>query len=139
MPRTPLIILASFVILLVAAVGGAFAYDSSRSDVIGNGVRVGEVDVGGLTTSAARAKITQALVTPLQTPLVVTSAGKSFPLSAREAHITANLEAMVHTALQRGREGGVLGRTWRGLTGGKVDAVVAPQVDYSRPAVQRIV
>ena len=139
MPRTPLIILASFVVVLAAAVGGVFAYDSSRTDVIGNGVRVGEVDVGGLTTSAARVKIMRALVAPLQTPLVVTAAGKSFPLSAREAHISANVEAMVDTALQRGRDGGVLGRTWRGLTGGKVDAVVTPQVEYSRPAVQRIV
>ena len=139
MPRTPIIILASFVVVLAATVGGVFAYDSSRSDVIGNGVRVGEVDVGGETTSAARAKIMRALVAPLQTPLVLTAVGQRFPLSAREAHISANVDAMVQTARRRGREGGVLGRTWRGLTGGKVDAVVAPQVAYSRPAVQRIV
>jgi lipoprotein-anchoring transpeptidase ErfK/SrfK len=139
MPRTPIIILASFLVVLAAAVGGVFAYDSSRSDVIAQGVRVGEVDVGGLTTSAARAKIMRSLVTPLQTPLVVSAAGKTFPLSAREAHISANLEAMVHTALQRGREGGVLARTWRGISGSKVDAVVTPQIAYARPAVQRLV
>jgi lipoprotein-anchoring transpeptidase ErfK/SrfK len=46
---------------------------------------------------------------------------------------------MIDTALQRGREGGILARTWRGLTGGHVDAHVAPEITYSRPAVQRLV
>ena len=48
MPRTPLIILASFVVVLAAAVGGVFAYDSSRTDVIGNGVPLSlALGVGG--------------------------------------------------------------------------------------------
>jgi lipoprotein-anchoring transpeptidase ErfK/SrfK len=139
MPRTPLIILAVAVVILLAGVGGVFAYDSSRSDVIASGVRIGGVDVGGLTTADARRKVTQHLVTPLQAPLVVTSAGKSFPLSAREAHIRANIEAMVHAALQRSREGGVFTRAWRGITGGDVKANVAPAIAYSRAAVQRTV
>jgi len=139
MSRTPIIILASICFLLVAAAGGVFAYDSSRGDVIANGVHVGAVDVGGLSASTARAKISQALVEPLQTPLVVTAAGKTFPLSAREAHISANVEAMVHDAVKRSRDGGVLGRTWRGLTGGELDTSVTPAIAYSRPAVQRIV
>lgn len=139
MPRTPIIILIAVVAVLLAGVGGIFAYDSSRSDVIARGVRIGAVDVGGLSAGAARQKVVQRLVTPLQTPLVVTSADKAFTLSAREAHISANVEAMVHDALQRSRKGGVLGRTWRGITGGEVNATVAPQIQYSRAAVQRIV
>jgi lipoprotein-anchoring transpeptidase ErfK/SrfK len=138
-PRTPIIISIAVVAVLLAGIGGVFAYDSSRSDVIAKGVRIGGVEVGGLSTGDARQKVTQRLVTPLQTPLVVTSAGKNFPLSAREAHIRANIEAMVHSALQRSREGGVFRRTWRGITGGEVKANVAPAVEYSRAAVQRIV
>lgn len=138
MPRTPIIILAAVVVAL-AGVGGVVAYDSSRSDIIANGIRVGDVDVGGLRTDAARERVTQRLLEPLQAPLVIGAAGKTFPLSAREAHIRVNLEAMIDAAVGRGREGGVLARTWRGLTGGEVDARVAPDVAYSRPAVQRIV
>jgi lipoprotein-anchoring transpeptidase ErfK/SrfK len=138
MPRTPLIILVVVVVLLVGA-GSVVAYDSSRSDTIANGVRVGSVDVGGLSSDAARARLQQRLLTPLQAPLVIDSGGKTFRLSAREARIRANIEAMVATALQRGRKGGILTRTWRSLTGGEVDAHVAPEVQYSRPAVQRVV
>jgi hypothetical protein len=139
MSRTPLIVLGSSAVLLAAAVAGTFAYDSGHSDVIADGVHVGAVDVGGLSSGAARARIMQRLVRPLQAPLVVSAAGRTYRLSAREAQISANLEKMVHTALQRSREGGVLGRTWRGLTGSEVDARIAPAIAYSRPAVQRIV
>jgi asparagine synthase (glutamine-hydrolysing) len=34
--------------------GSVVAYDSSRSDTIANGIRIGGVDVGGLTGDAAR-------------------------------------------------------------------------------------
>ena len=46
---------------------------------------------------------------------------------------------MVNAALRRSREGGVLARTWRAITGDGVGARVAPAVTYSRAAVQRIV
>jgi lipoprotein-anchoring transpeptidase ErfK/SrfK len=139
MSRTLIISLVAALAVLLAGAGGVVAYDSSRSDVIANGVRLGGVDVGGLTTEAARRKVTELLVAPLQTPLVVSAAGKTYPLTAREARIRANLETMVNEALQRGRKGGVLARTWRGLTGSEVNAQVAPDIAYSRPAVQRIV
>jgi lipoprotein-anchoring transpeptidase ErfK/SrfK len=138
MLRTPIIILAVLVVVLAGA-GSVVAYDSSRSDTIANGVRIGAVDVGGLSADAARRRVTQRLLVPLQTPLVIDSGGKRFRLSAREAQIHANLAAMIDTALQRGRTGGILTRTWRSLTGGEVDARVAPEIRYSRPAVQRLV
>jgi lipoprotein-anchoring transpeptidase ErfK/SrfK len=138
MLRTPIIILAVLVVVLVGA-GSVVAYDSSRSDTIANGVRVGSVDVGGLSADAARARIVQRLLDPLRTPLVVASGSRTFRLSAREAQIHANLAAMIDTALQRGRKGGILTRTWRSLTGGEVDAQVAPEIGYSRPAVRRLV
>src|ERR1700712_1246904 len=139
MSRTPIIILAVVLVVLVAGGGAPLAVDSSRSDVIASGVRIGGVDVGGLSADAARKEVMQRLIAPLQTPLVVRSAGKTFALTAGEAHIRANLEAMIQTALQRSRKGGVLGRTWRAMTGGEVNAAVAPDIAYSRPAVQRIV
>jgi lipoprotein-anchoring transpeptidase ErfK/SrfK len=139
MPRTLIIILTAAVALVLAGAGAVTAYDSGRSDVIANGVRIGTVDVGGLTAEQARRRLGDRLLEPLQAPLMITSGGRTFPLSAREARISANLEAMVDAALAASREGGVLARTWRGLTGGTVDARIAPQIAYSRPAVQRIV
>jgi lipoprotein-anchoring transpeptidase ErfK/SrfK len=139
MPRTPIIILVAAVVVALVGIGGVFAYDSSRGDIITNGISIGDVDVGGLRTDAARERVTQRLLTPLQTPVVISSAGKTFRLTAGEAQIRANVETMIDAAVERGREGGVLARTWRSLTGGEVDARVAPDIEYSRPAVQRIV
>jgi lipoprotein-anchoring transpeptidase ErfK/SrfK len=138
MSRTLIIILATVVLVLVGA-GSVIAYDSSRGDTIADGVRIGSVDVGGLRTDAARARVTQRLLKPLEVPVVVSAAGKTFSLTAREAQIRANVEVMVDDALERGRAGGILARTWRALTGGGVDARVAPEIEYSRPAVQRLV
>lgn len=139
MPRTLIIILTAAVALVLAGAGAVAAYDSGRGDVIANGVRIGTVDVGGLTAEQARRRLSDRLLAPLQAPLMITSGGRTFALSAREARISANLEAMVDAALRRSREGGVLARTWRALTGGAVDARIAPEMAYSRAAVQRIV
>jgi len=139
MSRTPIIIIIATLALVLVGAGSVVAYDSSRSDTIADGVRIGNVDVGGLTTGAARARVTQRLLKPLDVPVVISAGDRTFSLTAREAQIHANLEVMVNTALERGREGGILARTWRSLTGGEVDARVAPQIEYSRPAVQRIV
>ncbi|HUR83781.1 MAG TPA: L,D-transpeptidase family protein [Solirubrobacteraceae bacterium] len=138
MPRIAIISIATLALLLAGA-GAVFAYDSSRSDVIAKGVTIGDIDVGGLSATDAKQKVTESLLQPLQEPLVITAEGKTYPLSAREAHIRANLESMIDDAVDRSREGGVLARTWRGITGADVNARVAPDIEYSRDAVQRIV
>jgi len=138
MPSRLIMFIASAV-LVVAGVAGIFVWDASRSDVVANGVSIGPVDVSGLSRDEARARVQERLITPLNTPLTITAAGTSFALSAREAHIAANLDAMVDTAVKRSRTGGALARTWRSITGKKRDARIAPQVTFSRPAVQRLV
>ena len=138
MSRTPIIIIATVVLVLVGA-GSVIAYDSGNSDTIADGISIGSVDVGGLRTATARARVTERLLEPLQVPVVISAGGRTFSLTAREARIRANVEVMVDAALERGRAGGILARTWRGLTGGEVRARVAPDIEYSRAAVQRVV
>ena len=139
MPPKLLTAIAIAAVALVAIVVAMFAWDASREDVIANDVRVGPVDVSAMTRTRARAVITDRLVEPLHEPLVIQAAGKPFPLTAREAHISANVDAMVNAALLRSREGGVLARTWRAISGSGVGARITPAIAYSRPAVQRIV
>jgi lipoprotein-anchoring transpeptidase ErfK/SrfK len=139
LPRIPLIAIAVVIVVLLAAAGGVYAYDSSRTDVIAKGVHIGGVDVGGLHADAAREKVATLLVEPLKAPLIISADGKAYPLSAREAHLSANLETMVDAALRRSREGGILTRAWRGVSGAEVSANIAPAIAYSRRAVQRIV
>jgi len=58
--RSFVILVAAVAFLLVGSVG-VYAYDSSRDDQIANGVKAGGVDIGGLKTSAARAKLRRML------------------------------------------------------------------------------
>jgi hypothetical protein len=138
--RRPSILIAAVVsVLVLASTGSVVAYDSSRSDTIANGVKVGTVDVGGLTAGAAAAKLRADMVSRLRRPLVVRAGEREFALTAREARIEADVDAMVAAAVARGRAGSLVTRTWRGLTGGDVVASVQPKVDYSLPAVRRLV
>ncbi|MDQ3469902.1 MAG: L,D-transpeptidase/peptidoglycan binding protein [Actinomycetota bacterium] len=139
MRQLSIIALCLLIAVLLAGVGGVYAYDDGRDDLIAEGVRVGAVDVGGLRATEARALVRDRLLEPLQEPLLVRVGDESFPLSAREARIRANISAMVADAVRRSREGSVFSRTWRGLTGGQVRARIAPTVGYSEAAVQRLV
>jgi len=139
MRRSPLIIAVVGVVLVLVLAGSVYAYDSSRSDTIAKGVKVGGIDVGGLSATAARAKLQRELVARLRKPLVLVAGETEFPLSAREAKLDPDVDRTVSAAVKSGRQGSIVTRTWRGLTGGEVDASVAPQVAYSEAAVQRIV
>jgi lipoprotein-anchoring transpeptidase ErfK/SrfK len=139
MSRTTIIIAAALVAVVFAAAGAMIAYDESRSDTLAEGISVGGVDVGGLSESAARARLSERLVARLEKPLVVVAGERRFRLSASRARIETDVDAMVAEASRRSRQGGVFARTWRGLTGAQVEAEVTPRVDYSRAAVQRLV
>jgi len=139
MSLRPTTIIAALLAVIVIAGAAVFAYDASHRDLVADGVRVGDVQIGGLRADAARDRLTKRLLLPLDEPVVVIADDKTFTLSAREARIHANIEAMVDEAVGRGREGGVLARTWRAIAGTPVDEQIAPEIDYSRPAVQRLV
>ena len=139
MRRSHLIISVAGIVLVLALAGSVYAYDSRRSDTIAKGVKVGTVDVGGLTAASAKAKLRTQLVSRLQRPLVLVAGETEFPLSAREAKIAANIDEMVADAVKRGREGSIVTRTLRGITGDEVKASVTPDVAYSDAAIQRIV
>jgi len=138
MPPKPTTLIAMAAVVL-AGIAGLFAWDAGRGDVIADGVRIGPVDVGGLSRDEARARVHEHLLKPLNTPLVVTAADRTFQLTAREARIHANLDVMVDDAIARGRSGGILARTWRAISGQEVRSRLAPDIEYSGAAVQRLV
>ncbi len=135
----PKLIMPIAAVVVLVGVVAVFAWDADRSDVIADGVRIGPVDVSGLSRDEARVRVQERLLEPLHAPLVISAAGRTFPLSAREAKIQADLDGMLDEALRRSRAGGVLTRTWRAISGEDVGTTVAPEVRYSRRAVQRIV
>jgi lipoprotein-anchoring transpeptidase ErfK/SrfK len=134
------ILIGSVVVgLLLALVVGAWAYDDSKRDTIAKGVRVGGVDVGGMSASDARRQVERQLLRRLRRPVVATYDGRRVVLSARRAGVAVNVDGAVDEALARSREGSIFTRVGRELTGGSVEADVQPRVVYSRLAVEHFV
>jgi lipoprotein-anchoring transpeptidase ErfK/SrfK len=137
--RTKSFIAVSAVLLaLLAVAGGVYAYDSSREDRIAGGVKVGGVDVGGLTTTQARERLSARLVEPLADPVTIRYKGKKYKLTAEQARVGVNIDRSVGQAVERSRSGGIINRTVRGLFGGEVQASVPVDVSFDRGAVKRL-
>jgi len=124
--------------VVVVLAGGMYLYDHSRRDVIANGVQIDGVNVGGMHEAAARTKIQHELIGRLDRPVTVRSGSKKWTLSAREADLTVDAEAMVAQAVSASREGSIVTRTVRGLFGGSVNRNVPLAVSYSHPAVRAL-
>jgi lipoprotein-anchoring transpeptidase ErfK/SrfK len=138
--RTRVLVTAAVVgLLLLVGAGGVYAYDRAHSEEIGKGVRIGGVDVSGLSPEQARAKLRSAVLDPLSRPVVVRALGKRYRLTAERAELTVDVDGSVRSALERSREGNVLARTWRGIRGESLDAELELDIDYSRRAITRLV
>jgi lipoprotein-anchoring transpeptidase ErfK/SrfK len=131
-------IVAVVAFLLVAAIG-AYAYDSSRSDQIAEGVTIGGVDVGGLTADEAHRLVDHELVDPLREHVTARFEDVEYRISPGELEIRSDVDAMVDQALEESREGGLPGRLWRYATGEEVDAAISPQITYSNDALDKFV
>ncbi len=132
--------IAAGVIVLIALCLGVFVYlfDHSRRDVIANGVRIDGIAVGGLHRAAAERKLEQDLVTRLKGPVVVHSGTHTWTLNGSAAGLQVDVKNMVQQAVDASREGSIVTRTWRSVTGGNVNRNVALVATYSHGAVRSL-
>jgi lipoprotein-anchoring transpeptidase ErfK/SrfK len=133
-----ILLAAALVVLSVGAVG-AYAYDSSRDDLIAKGVTVAGVDVGGMRADAARAALVRELRGALDQPIVVRRGDQRFTLSAADAGVHADVGGMIDEAVRKSRDGSIVTRVTRDITGGSEDAQVPARVNYSEQAVNGLV
>jgi lipoprotein-anchoring transpeptidase ErfK/SrfK len=129
-------------VLLLVLVGGAvaaYAYDSSRDDLIAEGVTIAGLHVGGMSSAEATRVVTRELKPALEKPIRVTHRRKRFNLSAEHAGVRADVSGMVDEALTGSREGSIFTRVARDLTGGKERVQVPARVTYSPAAVKTLV
>jgi len=134
-----LFLLAGFLCTLLIGAGAAYAYDQSQKDEIAKGVTVGGVDVGGMTADQARVALDRKMAPAIAEPVVVTADGKRFTLSARQAKLAVDVQASVDQALAASRDGSIVERTTRSISGRALDESVTPEVTYSAAAVDRFV
>jgi lipoprotein-anchoring transpeptidase ErfK/SrfK len=139
MKHSSFIALAVGLGLLIFGSVGVWAYDAARDDLIADGITAGGIDVGGMRAGQARSKLQRELAGPLNEPVAVKYGGQRFKLSARRARVRADIEGMVQTALARSREGNMIGRAARELTGGDVEEEIPLRASYSHSAVRSLV
>jgi lipoprotein-anchoring transpeptidase ErfK/SrfK len=136
--RAQIALAAALGFLFVLAVA-AYAIDRTNSDRIADGVRVGGIPIGGLSTEEARHRLQHRLVAPLDKPVTVTLDGKRYVLSDDKLQVRADLDGMVDSALAASRSGAFPSRVWRYATGGSVDREIVPQIAYSAGALDAFV
>jgi lipoprotein-anchoring transpeptidase ErfK/SrfK len=133
------ILVAAFLAVLVVLGGALYAYDHARANEIAPGVKVAGVALDGLSPDQARARLERQILRPLERPIVIHHADKTWKLGPREARLRADLSAMVDEALARSRSGDIFARSWRSLTGERMDDDLKPTVQYSDAAVIRLI
>jgi lipoprotein-anchoring transpeptidase ErfK/SrfK len=132
-------LVAVLVVFLIAGSVAVYAYDSSRSDRIAEGVTVGGVPVGGMTADEARAKVRTQVASRIEQPIAVEYGKTRFTLSAEDAGIQADVGGMVDDAVAASRDGNVLTRVTRDLRGGEEDVEVSVSATYSPKAAKALV
>ena len=133
------IIVAAFLAVLVVLGGALYAYDHARANEIAPGVKIGGVALEGLTPDQARARLEREILQPLEQPIVVHHDAKTWTLGPREARLRADLGAMVDEAVARSRTGNIFARSWRSLSGKRMNDDLQPTVHYSDAAVIRLI
>jgi lipoprotein-anchoring transpeptidase ErfK/SrfK len=134
-----LLIPAAALALAAAGAAGGYAYDASRSDVLAEGVRVGGLDVGGLSAAEARAALHRRVQPRIDRAVVVRGAGRRVALAPAVSHVRLDVAGMVASALDRSRQGSLVHRVARDLRGRPLRVHVPLRVTYSRAAVTALV
>ena len=139
MRQRSFILLAVGIAAMVFGSVAVYAYDAGTDDTIANGITAAGIDVSGLHEGEARTKLRRELAYHLEQPLTVTFRKRRFHLDPRTARIHTNVDGMVDQAMRKSREGNVVSRSFRKLTGGDVHADIPVRVTYSSAAVDALV
>ncbi|HEX4733962.1 MAG TPA: L,D-transpeptidase family protein [Thermoleophilaceae bacterium] len=137
--RAPLIFSAAVVLLLLGGSVWLYNYDQGRDDLIAKGVTVAGIDVGGMRKAEATSLIQRRLADPLDKPIVIKAGGKTFRLSPDRSEVTTDVGGMISQAVAASREGNLIQRSWRNLSGGSVNKAVKLKLSYNDRAVRSVV
>ncbi|HEX8054182.1 MAG TPA: L,D-transpeptidase/peptidoglycan binding protein [Thermoleophilaceae bacterium] len=138
MRQRSFILLAVTLAVMIFGSVGVYAYDSSN-DEIAEGITAAGIDIGGMTESAAREKLRREVAYDLERPLKVHYKGRSFTLKPERARIRTNVEEMVEQAVEHSREGNVISRSLRSITGGEIHKDIPVKVTFDKRAVTALV
>jgi lipoprotein-anchoring transpeptidase ErfK/SrfK len=139
MPRRLIAVLVLTVTVLLVGAGSLYAFDRSHKTKIAEGVKVNGVDVSGLTPAQARAKLSDALLKPLDRPVSVRYKGRRFTLTRHAANLAVDIDGSVDRAMAASTAGNVFTRTWREVRGASLNTDVEAKISWDRAAVRQVV
>jgi lipoprotein-anchoring transpeptidase ErfK/SrfK len=137
--RAPLILSALVVLLLLGGSVALYSYDQGKDDQIAKGVTIAGINVGEMTKADATAMLQRRLADPLDQPIRVKAAHHTFRLSPKRSEVTTDVDGMVAEAVAVSRDGNLIQRSWRNLTGGEVNKAVELKLTYNDRSVRSIV
>ncbi|MGE5225240.1 MAG: L,D-transpeptidase family protein [Planctomycetaceae bacterium] len=129
-------------VLALGAVAGAFAatrYERAHEDTILPGVRIGGVDVGGMTRAQAKAAVRAAIAAPLGTDFTISVDDRRWVTSPAELGRRADVAGVVADAMRAGADLDTLHRAWHRLRDEPLDVDVALAYTTKGPAVDTLV
>ena len=129
--RLPFFVLGFVGIAAAAAVVAAYAYDHARRDRIALGVRIGGVDVGGLSTAAARQRLVERAVRPRRRTITVHAGSHTFTLPPSRSRITADLDVALERAVADSRRGWLGARVAHELSNRRVPESLSLRIHYA--------
>lgn len=134
--RTPLMLVLAFLGLLLVLVLGMYTYDHGRREQLAKGVHIDGIDVGGLSAAAAKTRLSHGVAVSMERPVAVTLDHRTWEITPRQAGVAVDVDGTVSQAVTLSRSGSIFSRTWRGLSGGRIEKDIPLQVTYSHTAVR---
>ena len=137
LPRFALAFFLGLVAVLVVGVGALYAYDQQYRDRILPGVRVGSVDLSGMTAGEAASRLHETYDNVATGQIVLVAGDKEIILPYARAKRAADVDSMVGKALSVGRAGNAVERAIANARTAFRGVDIAPQVRYDQASLTR--
>lgn len=129
-----LVVAVVAILVVVVAV-----YDRSGRERLADGLSIGGVSVGGMNVDDARARLVDRIVAPRRRSLEITAGGKRYELSARQLAYHVEIEPALQEALASSRDGNMVSRSFKRISGDGIDRDVKLPARYDRRPVTALV
>jgi lipoprotein-anchoring transpeptidase ErfK/SrfK len=127
------------VVLVAGALVAAYIDDQSHRDRLAPGVRIGGVEVGGLSVDAARARLQERAVAPRRRTLTVHADGRTFVLAPGQSRLTADLDVALAQARADSRRGWIGERVLHDVSGWRLHESLPLKLHYAAGVVPHLV
>ncbi len=137
LPRVALAFFLGLVAVLVIGVGALYAYDQQYHDRVLPGVRVGSVDLSGMTAGEAASRLRETYDGLATGQIVLVAGARELVLEFSQAERAADVESMVRRAMSVGRAGNAVERAIANARTAFRGVDIAPEVRYDQAALTR--